>query len=130
MITLEQHLAAHWPTVHTHAGLHWSHMYQCKCGWMPPQDDPDPIESIHAAHVAATWREARTVRTVEELEALPFGAVIREAVVENHRATGADWNRVWEKWHEGKWVCPGDHTEGTQTPALPAVILWTPEDVA
>lgn len=59
MITLEQHLAAHWPTVHTHEGLHWSHMYQCKCGWMPPQDDPDPIESIHAAHVAATWREAQ-----------------------------------------------------------------------
>lgn len=76
MITLEQHLAAHWPTVHTRAGLHWSHMYQCKCGWMPPQDDPDPIESIHAAHVAETWREARTVRTVEQIQALPVGTTI------------------------------------------------------
>lgn len=108
MTSLEQHLAAHWPTVHTHAGLHWSHMYQCKCGWMPTQDDPRPVEVIHAAHVAATWREARTVRTVEELDALPFRSTLIEP----------EASHIWIK-HSDLWHCSCDGTS----------VEWTAEDV-
>lgn len=106
-ITHERHLAEHWPTVHTRAGLHWSHMYQCKCGWMPPQDDSRPIEDIHAEHVAATWREVRTVRTVEELDAIKGGAILIDA--------------------KGCFV---QTPYRFMDPDLPALVVWTPEDGA
>ena len=46
------------------------------------------------AHVAAAWREACTIRTVEQLDALPAGAIVRsrgEVAYERARTPGSDW---------------------------------------
>lgn len=59
------------------------HIHVCACGWHVPDEleeeyldgDVAKFTLAHAAHVAAALREARTVWTVEELDALPVGTV-------------------------------------------------------
>lgn len=68
--------------------------------------------------------DPRRVETAEELDALPFTAVIRETLP--LRATGNDLSRVWEKWRDG-WMCIGGKASGTDMPELPLVVLWLPE---
>ncbi|MEU9805456.1 hypothetical protein [Mycobacterium sp. NPDC050853] len=63
------------------------------CEWQGAIDD-------HPAHQAAMWRETCTIRTVEQLNALPGNAVVR----------GTDGYIV-----ERQYV------------RLPAVLLWHPE---
>ena len=46
----------------------------CMCGWEEPIRGRD-VTALHRAHVVAAIREARTVRTVGELDALPDGSV-------------------------------------------------------
>lgn len=73
--------------------------------------------------------DPRRVESAEELDALPFTAVIRETLP--LRATGNDLSRVWEKWRDG-WTCIGGKASSTDMPelpavVLPAVVLWLPE---
>ena len=73
-----------------------------------------------AAHVAAEIEKALTVRTVEELDALPQGALIEHqgAVYRNRKFINlwqeVDWQRL-------------DHDAAA---LLPARILWLPTDEA
>ncbi|WFN94145.1 MULTISPECIES: hypothetical protein [Gordonia] len=70
----------------------------------------------HAEHVADTWREARTVQTVEELDALPVGTILR-----------CGYGRVWEKL-AGHRRFSG--MEVGKDLGVPALVVWTPEDGA
>lgn len=131
MITLEQHLAAH--------PLYYDEMAEycnvCGCGWRidgealdysADNDAATQIAELHAAHVAATWREARTVRTVEELDALPFLTIIRE--VYGPSPSGYDYGGVHERRTSG-WECIAGVLRDTPNPIrLPALVVWMPED--
>lgn len=50
---------------------------ECYCGWYSPDEYRTRIE--HPDHVEQMWREACTVTTVEQLDALPEGTVILDA---------------------------------------------------
>lgn len=121
-MTLEQHLAAH-------AARRWddgSENLECLCGWIVDYEEidfginettPDVLvqeDAQHAAHVAATWREARTVRTAEELDALPAGSAIRSGECLMVMDRDKMWVPVWNG---------GPTSDGF-------LVLWTPEDGA
>lgn len=124
MTSLEQHLAAH--------ALYYDEdsadCNVCGCGWKIDGeildyhgDTTTQIAELHATHVAATWCEARTVRTVEELEALPALTIIREGI-------GSDG---LTKAPSGVWRCDDDLTPFMASSiTLPALIVWTPEEGA
>lgn len=63
------------PEIPTHAQVLKDHaLFQgsCLCGW--PEDAPGLHD--HAEHQAAAWREACTITTVDQLDALPVGSVV------------------------------------------------------
>ena len=72
------------------------------------------------AIIAAGWRPpARTVTTVEELDALP-----KESVVRN-----AERTELCEKWHDNKWWEMGnEYSFNSDGVALPATVLYEPEE--
>ncbi|MGB3602735.1 MAG: hypothetical protein WBA38_04185 [Gordonia sp. (in: high G+C Gram-positive bacteria)] len=103
MTTLEQHLAAHEYTFGA-----------CGCGQEFEYDSRTLLSTIrdaHRAHVAATWREARTVRTAEELDALPAGSAIRSGECLMVMDRDKMWVPVWNG--------------GPTSDAF--LVLWTPE---
>ena len=50
--------------------------------------------------LAAGYRKPRQVTTVEELDALPTGAVV---LANNHRHYLQDWRLSFQKWDDGDW---------------------------
>ena len=75
-----------------------------------------------AKHVAAAYREARTITTREQLEALPIRTVIRD-----------DDGEIYERERSGpylRWYYPGPDDAFTMHPELPALILWLPEEAS
>lgn len=83
----------------------------CDCG--DAMDD-------YAEHVAAVYREARTITTREQLDAMQARTVIRDddgEIYERDRSGGGDL----------KWYWPGPVAERVD-PELPALVLWLPED--
>ncbi len=99
------------------------HMHVCACGWHVPDEleeeylDGDVKKSTeaHADHVAAALREARTVRTVEELDALPEGSVY---VSDLHPDVPETKDRgVW-------WSAGNDPFE----PSLPGRCVYRPDE--
>ena len=114
MITLAQHLAAH---QYTDTCDGWE---SCDCGWREEQERRSESGSVftHAEHVAATWQQARTITTIDQLDALPVETVVRELsrdgfVLEKY------WDQVWD---EARWLYPGDD-DPQQFPSLPAIVL-------
>ena len=94
---------------------------RCYCGWVGDQTIIRLGRDVWvewAAHVAAEIEKALTVRTVEELDALPQGALIEHqgAVYRNRKFINlwqeVDWQRL-------------DHDAAA---LLPARILWLPTD--
>ncbi len=71
-----------------------------------------------AEHLAQAYQEARTIRTVEALQALPDGSVIRE---EKH---GDVLVRSGQRWGSGT----DEHGWTPGSVLLPALLLWTPGD--
>lgn len=123
MTSLEQHLAAH-REVGVDPDNNWSTV--CICGTVIADEYADvDVDALHNAHVAAAWREVRTVRTVEELDALPAMTVVR----------GAD-EFVWERnsvpnvWGDLQWEYVGDSDPQDRPDIGPWTVLWTPEDGA
>lgn len=105
-MTLEQHLEEH-QYLETFDG--WE---SCECGWREEfERKADGDLHSHAAHVAATWREARTVRTAEELDALPAGSAIRSGECLMVMDRDKMWIPVWNG---------GPTSDGF-------LVLWTPE---
>lgn len=111
------------------------HRHVCACGWHVPdeleEEYLDGAEAkftlAHAAHVAAALREARTVWTVEELDALPVGTVAmaeRRVYVLGGGAT-VEPSRVARRY--SKWRANGVVKDLDDLP-LPALVLWTPDE--
>lgn len=95
---------------------------RCSCGV-----ECGPRRGDHAAHVAAALRESRTVRTVEQLDALPEGTLIAHGgyVLRNRDFCG--WWRQVQRLDGG--LCDGYDVDQNHI-ALPALILWHPKDGA
>ena len=76
------------------------------------------VTDAEAKRIAAEIEKARTVRTVEELDALPAGAVVLE---------GEPVETVLRKHDSGGWIAIGigQIWKGV---ALPARVLWLPTD--
>lgn len=93
----------------------------CECGWEKTIHNTKTTSlALHEQHRADMWREARTVRTVEQLDALPKRSVIRSSVGD-----------YWERLSRSTWDCLSENGEGPTSPStgipLPALVLWTPE---
>lgn len=74
----------------------------------------------HAVHQAAAWREACTLRSVEQLSALPEGAAIR--------SDGRWGRRTLERDDHDGWYEFGDEIpKQTNADLLPAVLVWHPD---
>ena len=93
----------------------------CKCG------EPINSDAGWAAHVRDVLRGLLTVRSVEELDALPLFSVIRYRYMS---AAGWDLHQLWKRL-EGGWFCissplnPPNQSFGT--PQLPALVLYRPD---
>lgn len=97
----------------------------CDCGWDWPEQrtyfcgEDARIAKAHIEHQAEMWRESCTIRTFEQLDALPALAVISS----NPEVTG-DGNRwTWERFDEG-WFTTAFGPAGY--PDLPALLIWHP----
>lgn len=112
MTSLEQHLADH-EYLDTFDG--WE---SCECGWREEIERRSETGSVftHAAHVADTWREARTVRTDDELDALPDLTIVKPFAPLSEAVLASD--------------LADDRLDNQDDDDLPALILWTPEDGA
>ncbi|BBY78910.1 hypothetical protein MPUL_00680 [Mycolicibacterium pulveris] len=94
--------------------------YLCSCS---RDDDDAPTISFTewAVHVAAVWREACTITTAGQLDALPTGAVIRTAgvVYASEPRTGVQANA---------WVAIGDrYRHCSDEILLPALLIHHPD---
>lgn len=97
----------------------------CSCGWESPVRGKQHPREAHADHVVDMLRQARTITTIDQLDALPVETVVRELsrdgfVLEKY------WDQVWD---EARWLYPGDD-DPQPFPSLPALVLWRPEDGA
>ena len=95
-------------------------------------DKHEPVDADYSmadAIVNAGWRPpARTVTTVEELDALPVGAIIMEGDHGTPDDTGWGFKTmpgVFHRFPEGWHVVAGI---GERAPDLPATVLWEPEE--
>ncbi|MDH6199224.1 hypothetical protein M2272_005892 [Mycobacterium frederiksbergense] len=100
----------------------------CEChGWTWAEPlthfcgEEERIERAHADHVAAEWVKARTVETVEQLDALPEGAVIHVP----HKVTASSVEHRHGRWWPSRSTGPYHH--GFRDELLPARLLWHPE---
>lgn len=75
----------------------------------------------------AAWREACTIRTVEQLAAVPFLGVVRE-VFRASPVGGVDYGGVWERRSSGWEALSGSvMPPGYGSPHLPALLVWHPD---
>lgn len=73
-------------------------------------------DETYIAHVERRWREACTATTVEQLDALPDGCVVRDQ-------RGLLWETDQGHMYAASFAMP----MCIKTVALPAVIVWHPE---
>lgn len=79
----------------------------------------------HAEHQAAVWREVCMIRTVEQLDALPEGSVIRSgrSVLERGSSRGRGLGPVESRWYGIGWELSVDADDIE----LPALLVWHPD---
>jgi hypothetical protein len=65
------------------------------------------------AILAAGYRKPRTISTVEELDALPNGSIIRD-----------DEGDGWQFFGLMGWFVTGGDKDGSESPTLPATVLY------
>lgn len=69
-----------------------------------------------------------TIRTVEELDALPILSAVKELY--KPAPSGNNYGAVWEKWNGPRWVRMGYGSERGQPYEgpiqLPALLIWSP----
>lgn len=102
---LAEVLAAHRPNLISSV---WD---ACQCGWVPSLDG-----HTLTAHQAQAWRDACTITTVEDLDRVPSGAIVRSSA--------------------GSIACRFDGRNGVvfgddrpfpwHRLAFPAILLWSP----
>lgn len=94
------------------------------CSW----EAVDPVEGghyldQHAEHQAAVWREACTIRTVAQLDALPVGSVVMPLW---YLAAGPCW-RLSDGWF-GVFIDKPMYPLGARTkPDNSALLVWHPD---
>lgn len=93
------------------------------CNWSERiQNTGKTAIRLHADHVSDVWREECTIRTVEQLNALPPGSVIRDHPGEFgctfEKASDGEGDVPW--WYDGQ---PHDLVDIN----LPAQIIWHPD---
>lgn len=116
MITLAQHLAAHWLrnsiTDDTdHDDNDWS--TYCQCGYRIATTTAADVEALHREHVAATWQQARTITTRAQLDALPEGTLLGLMDEGNLIDVVDEWDHDDREEMLSHWE---------------VVVLWQPED--
>lgn len=77
------------------------------------------LENLRAEH--AEWVKARTIETVEQLDALPEGSVIHVP----HKVTASSVEHRHGRWWPSRSTGPYHH--GFRDELLPARLLWHPE---
>lgn len=91
----------------------------CECGWEKTvHNTRKTTGALHEQHQLDMLREAATVRTVEQLEALPAMSVVRDAFATVWEKDAKQWSRTG---------CEFDHP--VSEVGLPALVLWQPEAV-
>jgi len=113
---LADHIAAH-----ALSGWPWA----CRCGgWssepepgLPDRDTEQTFRAVHAAHVAESWAERRTIRTVEELAALPERVLVRD-----------EFGEFFERSYTAWWSTADETGYGPEHITLPATVLYNPEE--
>ncbi|WP_347956130.1 hypothetical protein [Gordonia aichiensis] len=106
MITYPQHLAEH----------RWASIYQgCECQrpWDTPPAEPMDQDD-HDRHVAATWRQTRTVRTADDLAELPDGSIY---ISDSHSLAE---QKIVSVWFAAGCAEPFE-------PSLPGVVIHRPD---
>lgn len=78
------------------------------------------VEETADAILAAGFRKPRTITTAEELDALPFESVLRDAQGHVLERWGGPGENVWVTVMVNAFIPRGDIT-------LPATILWEPQ---
>lgn len=95
----------------------------CWCGWSTPIiNSHKTAVDLWAAHVAEALTAARTIETVDELDALPIGTVVLTASprYEDHEA--------FTRWSNKLWAAEGRaRLYRTYDIVLPVTILHTPD---
>lgn len=95
----------------------------CWCGWSTKIVNTHKTAiTLHAEHVEAESRAAQTVRTVDELNALPTTSVVRDA-------SGAVFEYAPDGEGDVVWWYDGDPEDASDV-ELPALVLHLPADGA
>lgn len=96
--------------------------YQCDCGWTSPEATYC-TRSDHTEHIEAMWLGARTILTVEQLDALPNQALIRSASQLVYERNDADnLAGLYGPWVQMGCEVPSFSAEIT----LPALLIHHP----
>jgi hypothetical protein len=91
------------------------------CGWGgDTRNTGKTCISLHAEHVEQKWREACTVRTIDQLDALPEGSLLSSGYCRGGLGPTA--------WGKSAWFFPGSKcsVDGDMI-GVPAVLLWHPD---
>lgn len=90
----------------------------CSCFWTDGSLNAQASRLTWAKHVESEWREACTIRTAEQLDALPEQSVVR------NMAFGVAFECEVENDGSIIWASPG----GLRVTAvmLPALLIWHP----
>lgn len=106
-----------------HERVHGMRLATCMCGWEEPIRGR-AVTAVHAAHVAAAIREARTVRTESQWDTLPEGTLLLTLGGDVARIGGEGCEAGRRAVHHEGWTdcC------GTTLGLLPALILWRPDE--
>lgn len=114
------------PTLAKVVGLHergysaFNQCDYCTCDeWSATSDRRNNGHLTHGEHVQAVWRELCTIETVEQLDALPEQAVVRNI------AFGVVFEKTIE--NDGKEWWDSIHGELRASVSLPALLIWHPE---
>ena len=115
-------IAAHMPSGIQYCDIYDEHEWYCMAG-----DGTTTDRLTYAAHVVAALRESRTVRTVEQLDALPDGTIILDDAGDPLTRRGSRW---WSIDHHdedreveiGQWSSLAVFTPGQ------CLILWNPDE--
>lgn len=87
----------------------------CGCGHWRYWNNDDTTNGTWEQHVQVEWAEARTVVTVEQLDALPVRSVVRDADGDVHEMDDC-----------GFWRAPR-YPSILNAVVFPARLLWHPE---
>mgnify|MGYP001449041961 CR=1 FL=1 len=91
----------------------------CTCGEWSDDSRHNNGHATHGEHVQAVWLETRTITTVEQLDALPVGAVVM---------FGNDGATLYEKDSAGTWFgTPGDGELLLAEAEFHALLVWHPD---